>query len=165
MAAQETWPRDQPASARGAPMASHGVTLRSGARLSVVPATMPTREAAGVVVGPSAIAGRGVFATRDIAIHVLGRYTGERLTAAEVVARYPHGEGAYVLHAGGGLYLDAVAHDDEDADWPRFMNSPYKTGRAANAQFEAGGVVRTTANIRAGGEVLIAYGGDYGGFG
>lgn len=147
-------------------MASHGVTLRSGARLSVVPATMPSRAAAGVVVRASTIAGRGVFATRDISIHaVLGRYTGERLTAAEVVARYPLGEGAYVLDAGGGLYLDAVAHLDEDADWPRFMNSPFKTGRAANAQFEAGGVVRTTANVRAGAEVLIAYGGDYGGFG
>lgn len=147
-------------------MASHGATLRSGTRLAVVPAVMPTRAAAGVVVRASKISGRGVFATRDIPIHVvLGRYTGERLTAAEVAARYPHGEGRYVLNAGGGVYLDAIAHADEDVDWVRFINSPYKTGHAANSRFEEGGVVRTTANIRAGAELLIAYGSAYRGFG
>jgi hypothetical protein len=146
-------------------MATHGATLRSGTRLAVVPAVMPSRAAAGVVVRASAVAGRGVFATRDIPIHtVLGRYTGERLTAAEVAARYPHGEGRYVLNA-GGFFLDAVAHVDEDADWPRFLNSPYKTGRAANTRFEEGGIVRTTVKIRAGAELLIAYGGAYRGFG
>lgn len=144
---------------------SHGIALRSGTLLSVVPATMPTRAAAGVVVKPSAIAGRGVYAERDLAIHaVLGRYTGERMTYEGVRARYPDGDPAYVLFIGDGVYLDAAAYTDEDADWPRFVNSPFKLGRAPNCRFETGGVVRTIAAVRAGSELLIAYGRSYGGW-
>jgi hypothetical protein len=137
--------------------------LRSGRLLNPIPDPIPTAETLGIVIRASEIGGRGAFATRRVAIHaVVGRYTGEELTRAQFEARYPHGGARYVLEIGGGVFIDAR---EETAGWCRFINSNAGLHRPSNVRAEPGGVIRATANIAAGSELLMAYGRTYDGWG
>jgi len=113
---------------------------------------------AGVRVGPSSIpnAGQGVFASRELPKGVvLGAYAGERLTLAEMDARYPRGDARYVLDV-RGVYLDAA--DPAHSNWTRYINSPHGTRLRANVAFRGSGSVVTARRIRSGEELLVSYG-------
>ena len=138
-------------------------TLRSGLKLNPVPDPMPTAENLGIVIRASEIGGRGAFTTRKLAIHaVVGRYTGEALTRDQFDARYPHGGARYVLEIGGGVFIDA--REESSSGWCRFINSNAGVHRPPNVRAEPGGVIRATANIAAGSELLMAYGRTYDGY-
>ena len=103
----------------------------------------------------------GVFATRPLpAKTVLAKYRGEELTYAQLSARYPPGGPRIadrVVQLPGGRFIDGST----DPHWTNEIVSTYGTKLTPNVVLTEAGNVRTTKRIRAGQELLAAYGGNF----
>lgn len=123
----------------------------------------------GLVVKPSTVpgAGKGLFTTvaRNVG-DVIVRYTGERLTQAQLDRRYGNRLAVYAIEIGHKRrgsrrrYIDAV--DPQYSSVARYINDCMEG--TCNADFiENGENVDVVANrrIAAGDEVFVSYGSEY----
>lgn len=111
-------------------------------------------------VAPSKTHGTGVFAARPLKAGLrLGYYRGEVLTDAQASARYADTSTPchYVLALRNGA-VNIDARDPATSNWTRYVNSPEGTRHAANCCYTGCGIVRTTAAIAEGEELLVNYG-------
>ena len=110
-----------------------------------------------VRVGPSAIAGRGLFAKADlrrnetIADYTLGTDT---LTSTQFFTRYPTGRATHVWQHPSGTYYDAR---DLNKSVAGAANRAPK-GKRNNARITGGGKLQVQRPVKAGTEILAAYG-------
>jgi hypothetical protein len=108
-------------------------------------------------VGPSNIAGRGLFAKEAIRKNaVVSDYTlgTEPLTAAQFHAKYPSGRATHVWRHPGGTYFDAI---DGSKSIAGMANRAPRGGRN-NAKITGGGKLKATRAIRRGEELTVGYG-------
>lgn len=124
----------------------------------------------GVRIGPSPIAGMGLFATRQFRRNdVITHYGGEIITPAEMETRY----GCITTNDGEQLVMTApyalgIDQSDETRDAVRvrgagsYCNSPEGSSvrRRANARL-GNRHIRASTTIQPGTEILCAYGRDY----
>jgi hypothetical protein len=114
-----------------------------------------------VEVRPSTIAGAGLglFATRTLAPGSdIVAYTGEVLTRAQYLERYPLEDARYVFSPKPGIYIDAI--DPATSSLARYVNA--RPAAEANARLTAAGTVAVKGRaIDAGEEIFVDYGAGY----
>ena len=118
----------------------------------------------GLRVKRSTIAGLGLHATKRIPKKkVIAKYTGERLTKAQVDARYKaRGQrGDYVLCAGSKPTSQCVDARRSNSGVARFANDPRGSGKRANAKLTKAFSLKSKRAIRPGTEILASYGAAY----
>lgn len=128
-----------------------------------------TRLLAGLAVKKSGLpgAGDGLYAHRAFpARSFVSKYTGERLTPAEVNARYPGDAVApYVLQVGRNRFVDARATNSGPARYANDCRAPDRRARRCqgnNTQFRRNGDLATMSRpVRAGDELFVSYGREY----
>jgi pre-rRNA-processing protein TSR3 len=110
--------------------------------------------------------GQGLFARSELEANLcLGDYTGEVLTQAQYLSRYPNEDATYVLAANTDYNIDAA--DPRKSSWLRYMNH---SSARANCFYEVVRVRRqreksvrfyTARPVAAGEELLFDYGTQY----
>ena len=111
-----------------------------------------------VEVKPSNIAGRGLFAKRDIRTgEIVGDYTigTKQLTPGQFRAKYPNGRATHVWSPRGrGTYYDAT--DGSKSVAGKANRAP--SGGRNNAKITGGGKLKAKQRITKGREILVGYG-------
>jgi hypothetical protein len=104
-------------------------------------------------------AGLGLFATKTLPPGSdIVAYTGEALTRAQYLERYPLENARYVFSPKPGVYIDAV--DPATSSLARYVNA--LPAAEANARLTTTGTVAVKARaIQAGEEVFVDYGAGY----
>ena len=114
-----------------------------------------------VAVRPSSIAGRGLFAKKDIrAGEIVGDYTigTDRLNTGQFRARYPGGRATHVwAPRAGGVYYDATDASKSVAG----MANRAPSGGRNNARITGGGKIQAKSRVPQGREILVSYGPGY----
>ena len=114
-----------------------------------------------VVVKPSDIAGRGLFARAPIRKNeIVGDYTvgTQRLTPLQFASKYTSGRATHVwAPRNKSVYYDAIDASKSVAG----MANRAPRGRRNNAKITNGGRIKALAQIPQGRELLVAYGAAY----
>ena len=116
-----------------------------------------------VRAAPSRIAGAGpgVFARVPLPRNMdLGFFRGERLSKAQVDARWGTQCAPYTLQLGRSrTYVDAV--DPRFRNWTALVNDARGSGSTPNCAFSAHGVLHTLRPVQTDDELLVDYGVEY----